>query len=56
VAGVRLRSVAVTPGRGGPEVTVVVAAPVRVGLLRLLGVVPPLMEGRAAATARLVAP
>jgi hypothetical protein len=27
-----------------------------VGLLRLLGVVPPLMEGRAAATARLVAP
>ena len=58
MAGVRLRSVAVTPGRGGPEVTVVVvaAAPVRVGLLRLLGVVPPLMEGRAAATARLVAP
>jgi hypothetical protein len=55
VAGVRLRSVAVNPGRGGPEGTVVVA-PVRVGLLRLLGVVPPLMEGRAAATARLVAP
>jgi Putative Flp pilus-assembly TadE/G-like len=56
VAGVRLRSVAVAAGRGGPEVTVVVAAPARVGLLRLLGVVPPLMEGRAAATARLVEP
>ena len=56
VAGVRLRSVAVTAGRGGPEVTVVVAAPARVGLLRLLGVVPPLMEGRAAATARLLEP
>ena len=57
VAGVRLRSVSVAAGRGGPEVTVVVvAAPARVGLLRLLGVVPPLMEGRAAATARLLEP
>jgi hypothetical protein len=37
-------------------VTVVVAAPARVGLLRLVGVVPPVMEGRASATARLLAP
>ena len=39
-----------------PEVTVEVAAPARVGLLRLLRLVPPEMEGRAAATARLVPP
>ena len=51
-----MRSVSVAVGRGGPEVTVVVAAPARVGLLRLLGVVPPLMEGRATATARLLEP
>jgi hypothetical protein len=56
VSGVRLRSVVVAPGEGGPEVTVEVAAPARVGLLRLLGLVPPQMEGRAAATARLVPP
>ena len=56
VSGVRLRSVVVVPGEGGPEVTVRVAAPARVGLLRLLRLVPPEMEGRAAATARLVAP
>jgi hypothetical protein len=56
VAGVRLRSVQVAPGEGGPEVTVRVAAPARVGLLRLLRLVPPDMEGHAAATARLVAP
>jgi uncharacterized membrane protein len=56
VAGVRVRSVSVAAGRGGPEVTVVVAAPARVGLLRLVGVVPPSMEGRASATARLLAP
>jgi hypothetical protein len=56
VAGVRVRSVSVAAGRGGPEVTVVVAAPARVGLLRLVGVVPPSMEGRAVATARLLAP
>jgi hypothetical protein len=56
VAGVELRSVQVAPGEGGPEVTVRVAAPARVGLLRLLRLVPPEMEGRAAATARLVAP
>ena len=56
VSGVRLRSVVVAPGVGGPEVTVRVAAPARVGLLRLLRLVPPEMEGRAAATARLVAP
>jgi hypothetical protein len=56
VAGVHLRSVEVVPGEGGPEVTVQVAAPARVGLLRLLRLVPPEMEGRATATARLVAP
>jgi Flp pilus assembly protein TadG len=56
VAGVRVRSVSVAGGRGGPEATVVVAAPARVGLLRLVGVVPPVMEGRAVATARLLAP
>jgi hypothetical protein len=56
VRGVRLRSVRVLPGEGGPEVTVEVAAPARVGLLRLLRLVPPEMEGRAAATARLVPP
>jgi hypothetical protein len=56
VAGVELRSVEVVPGEGGPEVTVRLAAPARVGLLRLLRLVPPEMEGRAAATARLVAP
>jgi Putative Flp pilus-assembly TadE/G-like len=56
VAGVRLRSVQVTPGAGGPEVTVRVGAPARVGLLRLLRLVPPEMEGQAAATARLVPP
>jgi Putative Flp pilus-assembly TadE/G-like len=56
VAGVRLRSVQVMPGDGGPEVTVHVSAPARVGLLRLLRLVPPEMEGRAAATARLVPP
>ena len=36
--------------------TVRLAAPARVGLLRLLRLVPPEMEGGAAATARLVAP
>jgi hypothetical protein len=56
VAGVQLRSVEVGPGEGGPEVTVQVAAPARVGFLRLLRLVPPEMEGRAAATARLVPP
>ena len=56
VARVELRSVQVGPGEGGPEVTVRLAAPARVGLLRLLRLVPPEMEGRAAATARLVPP
>jgi hypothetical protein len=56
VSGVRLRSVEVTPGPGGPEVTVQVVAPARAGLLRLLRLVPPEMEGRAAATAVLVPP
>ena len=56
VAGVRLRSVEVAPGPGGPEVTVQVEAPARAGLLRLLRLVPPEMEGRAAATAVLVPP
>jgi hypothetical protein len=53
---VRLRSVEVAPGPGGPEVTVRVVAPARAGLLRLLRLVPPEMEGRAAATAVLVPP
>lgn len=56
VDGVALRSVQVEPGEDGPEVTVRVAAPARVGLLRLLRLVPPEMEGRAAATARLFPP
>jgi hypothetical protein len=56
VAGARLGSVQVVPGEGGPEVTVSVVAPARAGLLRLLRLVPPQMEGRAAATARLVPP
>jgi hypothetical protein len=56
VAGVRLRSVQVISGQGGPEVTVRVGAPARVGLLRLLRLLPPEMEGQAAATARLVPP
>jgi hypothetical protein len=56
VAGARLASVEVAPGEGGPEVTVSIAAPAQAGLLRLLRLVPPEMEGRAAATARLVPP
>jgi Putative Flp pilus-assembly TadE/G-like len=56
VSGARLRSVLVASGEGGPEVTVHLTAPARVGLLRLLRLVPPEMEGRAAATARLVPP
>jgi uncharacterized membrane protein len=56
VAGARLGSVEVVPGAGGPEVTVSVAAPARAGLLRLLRLVPPQMEGHAAATVRLVPP
>jgi hypothetical protein len=48
--------VLVASGEGGPEVTVHVTAPARVGLLRLLRLVPPEMEGHAAATARLVPP
>jgi putative Flp pilus-assembly TadE/G-like protein len=56
VAGVELRSVTVAPGSGGPQVTVRLSAPAQVGLLRLLRLVPPEMEGQAAATARLVPP
>jgi hypothetical protein len=56
IAGARLGSVEVVPGEGGPEVTVRVTAPARAGLLRLLHLIPPEMEGRAAATARLVPP
>ena len=36
--------------------TVELSAPARVGLLRLLRLVPPEMEGRAVATARLLPP
>jgi hypothetical protein len=46
----------VAPGPGGPVVTLQVVAPARVGLLRLLRLVPPEMEGRAAAPAVLVPP
>jgi hypothetical protein len=56
VAGVRPRSVVVGGGPVGPEVTVELSAPARVGLLRLLRLVPPEMEGRAVATARLLPP
>ena len=56
IAGAWLGSVVVVAGDGGPEVTVRVTAPARAGLLRLLHLIPPEMEGRAAATARLVPP
>jgi hypothetical protein len=56
VARVRPRSVVVGRGPGGPEVTVALAAPARVGLLRLLRLVPAEMEGRTTATAHLLPP
>src|SRR5829696_504267 len=50
------RSVRVAQERARATVTAYLAGPARVGLLRLLRLVPPEMEGRAAATARLVPP
>jgi hypothetical protein len=56
VAGVRVRSVEVAAGRGGPEVTVVLGARAPVAFLGWLRLVPPEMVGRSRATARLVPP
>lgn len=56
VAGVAVASVSVRRGAGGPQVSVGLVAPSPVGLLRLLGIVPPRMSGSATASARLVAP
>lgn len=56
VGGVAVVSVQVRRGAGGPEVAVGLAADSPVGLLRLLGVVPPRMSGTATASARLVGP
>ena len=56
VGGVAVGSVGVRRGVGGPEVTVGLVADTPVGLLRLLGVVPPRMSGTATASARLVGP
>jgi uncharacterized membrane protein len=56
VAGVAVASVGVRRGPGGPEVSVGLTAETPVGLLRLLGVVPPRMSGGATASALLVAP
>ena len=56
VGRVELASVVVRRGPGGPLVSVELAAETPVGLLRLLGIVPPRMVGGATATARVVAP
>jgi Putative Flp pilus-assembly TadE/G-like len=56
IGRVELASVVVRRGAGGPLVAVELAAETPVGLLRLLGIVPPRMVGGATATARLVAP
>jgi hypothetical protein len=56
VGRVELVSVVVRRGPGGPLVSVELAADTPVGLLRLLGIVPPRMVGGATATARVVAP
>lgn len=56
VGRVEVVSVVVRRGSGGPLVVVELAADTPVGLLRLLGIVPPRMVGGAAATARVVAP
>lgn len=56
VGGVAVVSVQVRRGGGGPEVAVGLAADSPVGLLRLLGIVPPRMSGTATASARLVGP
>ena len=56
VGRVEVASVVVRRGPGGPLVGVELAAQTPVGLLRLLGIVPPRMVGGATATARVVAP
>jgi hypothetical protein len=48
--------VVVRGGPGGPVVAVELEAPAPVGLLRLLGIVPPRMVGGATAAARVLAP
>jgi uncharacterized membrane protein len=53
---VEVASVVVGRGPGGPRVAVELSARTPVGLLGLLGIVPPRMVGGAAATARVVAP
>jgi len=55
VGRVRVASVLVRRGSGGPLVTVELEAGTPMGLLRLLGIVPPRMVGGATATARVVA-
>jgi hypothetical protein len=52
---VEVTSVVVGQGPGGPRVAVELSAETPVGLLGLLGIVPPRMVGGAAATARVVA-
>jgi Putative Flp pilus-assembly TadE/G-like len=53
---VEVTSVVVGRGPDGPQVAVQLSAATPVGLLGLLGVVPPRMVGGATATARVVAP
>jgi Putative Flp pilus-assembly TadE/G-like len=53
---VEVTSVVVARGPSGPRVVVALSADTPVGLLGLLGVVPPRMVGGATATARVVAP
>jgi hypothetical protein len=53
---VEVTSVVVGRGPDGPQVAVELSAATPVGLLGLLGVVPPRMVGGATATARVVAP
>ena len=56
VGRVEVASVVVRRGSGGPVVAVELEAPAPVGLLRLLGIVPPRMVGGATAAARVVVP
>jgi uncharacterized membrane protein len=53
---VGVASVVVGRGAGGPLVRVELVAETPVGLLRLLGIVPPRMVGGATATGRVVTP
>jgi hypothetical protein len=56
IGRVGVASVRVGRGSGGPLVRVELVAATPVGLLRLLGIVPPQMVGGATATARVVGP